>query len=81
MCYRVEFVGSDTWGSQDDEGVWVGLLGLLAEDEVDLVLCHPTVTNERSAAGAFLHSTLHSRYSNTNYMRVIPKVLHTVRWN
>ena len=55
-------MGSDTWGSQDDEGVWFGLLGLLAEDEVDLVLCHPTITIERAATVVFLHSTLHGRY-------------------
>ncbi|KAJ4443322.1 hypothetical protein ANN_04990, partial [Periplaneta americana] len=61
LQFKVEFVGSDTWGAQDDEGVWVGLFGLLAENEVDLVLCHPTVTAERSAAAYFLHPTLHSR--------------------
>ncbi|PSN32527.1 hypothetical protein C0J52_24777 [Blattella germanica] len=62
LHFRVEFVGSDTWGSQDDEGVWVGLLGLLAEDDVDLVLCHPTISAERTASAQFLHSTLRSRY-------------------
>jgi hypothetical protein len=55
-------VGSDSWGSQDDEGVWVGLLGMLAENAVDLMLCHPTVTADRTAAAMFLYPTLCSRY-------------------
>ncbi|XP_021931955.1 glutamate receptor ionotropic, kainate 3-like isoform X3 [Zootermopsis nevadensis] len=61
FCNRVEFVGSDSWGSQDDEGVWFGLLGMVAENVVDLMLCHPTVTADRTAAARFLHPTLDSR--------------------
>ena len=64
MCFRVVFVESDSWGSQDDEGVWIGLLGMLAEGAVDLMLCHPTVTADRTAVAAFLHPTLHSRYAS-----------------
>lgn len=62
MCFRVEFVGSDSWGSQDDEGAWVGLLGMLTEGAVDLMVCHPTLTADRMAAALFLHPTLHARY-------------------
>jgi len=64
MCFRVVFVESDSWGSQDDEGVWVGLLGMLSEGAVDLMLCHPTVTADRTSVAAFLHPTLHSRYAS-----------------
>jgi hypothetical protein len=62
MCFRVEFLGSDSWGSQDDEGAWVGLLGMLAEGAVDLMVCHPTLTTDRTAVALFLHPTLHTRY-------------------
>jgi hypothetical protein len=64
MCFRVNFTGSDSWGSQDDEGAWVGLLGMLTEGEVDLMVCHPTVTVDRRAAVLFLHPTLQSWYSS-----------------
>lgn len=62
MCFRVEFVRSGSLGSQDDEGVWVGLLGMLAEGAVDLMVCHPTMTAERTGVALFLHPTLHTRY-------------------
>jgi hypothetical protein len=64
MCFRVEFTASDSWGSQDDEGAWVGLLGMLTEGAVDLMVCHPTLTADRRAAALFLHPTLHSWYSS-----------------
>ena len=66
MCSRVVFVESDSWGSQDDEGVWVGLLGMLSEGAVDLMMCHPTVTADRKTVATFLHPTLHSRYASDN---------------
>jgi hypothetical protein len=62
LHFRVVFVESDSWGAQDDEGVWFGLLGMLADGALDLMLCHPTVTADRTMIAAFLHPTLHSRY-------------------
>ncbi|PNF26908.1 hypothetical protein B7P43_G15113 [Cryptotermes secundus] len=61
LHFKVEFIGSGAWGFQDDEGVWVGLLGMLAEGAVDLMVCHPTLTADRTAVALFLHPTLHTR--------------------
>jgi hypothetical protein len=34
---------------------------MLSEGAVDLMLCHPTVTADRTTVAAFLHPTLRSR--------------------
>ncbi|XP_068084991.1 probable glutamate receptor [Anabrus simplex] len=58
LHFKVAPVGTDSWGFLDDEGVWTGMMGLLVNNEADLVLCHPTVTVERSTAVSFLQPTL-----------------------
>jgi hypothetical protein len=80
MCFRVELVGSNSWGSQDDEGVWVGLLGMLAEGAVDLMVCHPTLTAQRAGAALFLHPTLRSRYISQCAENVAPIGVYTQVW-
>nr|CAD7453809.1 unnamed protein product [Timema tahoe] len=60
LQFRVEYVPADSWGTLDDEETWTGLMGLLESDKADLVLCHPTVTSERSQIAQFLQPTLHS---------------------
>nr|CAD7397722.1 unnamed protein product [Timema poppensis] len=77
LQFRVEYVPADSWGALDDEETWTGLMGLLESDKADLVLCHPTVTSERSRIAQFLQPTLHSRTGRSTVFITTPRRMVT----